>query len=73
MPANESALLARQGDCLQPTLERLQSGHAVEEDPEGVAAHRARPLLVSRALTHDTSLRPSAELVFQKHKLAPHD
>ena len=52
MPANESALVAREGDCVQATFERLQRGHPVEEDPESVAAHRARPLLVSGALTH---------------------
>jgi hypothetical protein len=74
MPANEAALLAGEGDRLQPTFERLQRGHPVEEDPECAAAHRARPLLVSSALTHDPSLcARCAELVLQEHKLVPLD
>ena len=74
MPANEAALVAGEGDRVQPSFERLQCGHPVEEDPDRAPAHRARPLLVSRALTHDPSLRAGcAGLVLQEHKLEPLD
>ena len=59
MPADEAALLAGVGQCLEPTLERLEHRAAVQKDPCLAAAHRAFALFVHDLRAHGAGSIPA--------------
>jgi hypothetical protein len=63
VPADEAALVAREGERLQATFQGLQHRDAVQEDPGGVAAQRALPLLVDDLSAHPGTVERGARLL----------